>query len=187
MAWKSQQTELHVRRWEIRVRKYNLCFLKPQVFFIPNIAYMTCITNSKYLGPSTLQNNYLTISPQTLTVGSLLSPCNVQESQKLTQCKGEELASTFETVRVQFDWSISASVSPSHVLSLGSCPTQGVPVLAMRMPDPLLQPVSQARFLSAPGHSTSLVQRPWEHRFRKVTNMLEVQGKATLKDLEIPR
>lgn len=118
------------------VRKYNSCFLKPQVFSIPNITYMTCITNSKYLGSPMLQNNYLTISPQTLTVGSLLFPCNVQESQKLTQSKGEGLASTFETARVQFDWSIPASVSPSRVLSLGSCPTQGVPVLAVRMPDP---------------------------------------------------
>lgn len=125
IGMKSQMTELHLRRWEIGVRKYNSCFLKPQVFSIPNITYMTCITNSKYLGSPMLQNNYLTISPQTLTVGSLLFPCNVQESQKLTQSKGEGLASTFETARVQFDWSIPASVSPSRVLSLGSCPTQG--------------------------------------------------------------
>lgn len=61
-------------------------------------------------------------------------------------------------------------------------PTQAVPVLSVRMPEPLLGPLSQAQAISAVVLSIGLVQRPQKRGVRKATSTLGVHGKVILSD-----
>ena len=142
---------------------------------------MTCVTNSKCNRVTSLLCS-LNMSPKTLSAGS---PCflpQVNQPPRLTQSEGMVLAPPHPKSYGAVWLAAWASVSHSHILSLGTSSYTSGASAVREGAWPITVASVPSRAVCAPVLGTSLTHRPQEHGIRPGASTLVVQGKDTLSD-----